>query len=420
MAGIFAFRGIYYNPELFSQLPYLVTPPYDIISPEEQEKYYNEHEYNFIRLELGKTFADDTSENNRYTRAKSYLNNWLSEGILVQEETPALYLLEEIFSWKEQSYTRKSIFASVQVEPYEKGVILPHENTLPKAKEDRLNLLRETRVNTSPIMALYDDSQNLAFSILKEKASLMFEFTDESGRLNKFYKVVDPEALLKAQSYFKDQKLFIADGHHRYDTALTYAREMEKKGINAYRVLMQLIPFTDPGLLVLPTHRIVLKAQNSPAEILEKILAYFTFVEVPLKEILNRFATLKERYVFGMCLKDKAYLLYLKENDPARVLPGLPEVIARLPVTVLHELILKPAGIGENETLSGEYLKYTRNAQDCLTEVVESKAPYSFLVPAPTAEDVANVALSGNKMPQKSTYFYPKPLSGLVIHPVHD
>ena len=420
MAFVFAFQGIYYNPEKFPNLTPLVTPPYDIISPEEQEKYYQLHENNFIRLELGKILPGDNSTANRYTRAKGYLESWLEKGVLVKETTPAIYLLEENFTWNGQSFKRQSIFTSVKVEPYEKGVILPHENTLPKAKEDRLNLLRETKVNTSPIMALFDDKQNTAFSTLKQRAILMFEFTDESGRLNRFYKITNPEIIQKVQDYFKSQKLFIADGHHRYDTALTYAREMEKRGINAYRILVQLIPFSDPGLLVLPTHRIVQKALISAAELLEKIQLFFIIEELPVNAIIDRFFELKEKYVYGMCLKDKAFLLRLKTNDPADLLPDLPEVISRLPVTVLHELVLKAAGIGEKETLSGEYLKYTRDAKDCTTEVVEGKAPYSFLVPAPTAEAVANVALLGNKMPQKSTYFYPKPLSGLVIHSVHD
>ncbi|HEU5367890.1 MAG TPA: DUF1015 domain-containing protein, partial [Ktedonobacterales bacterium] len=262
-----------------------MTPPYDVISPEAQAAYYARHPNNIIRLELGRDEPGDDTLNNRYTRAAAALADWRREGIMVQEARPTFYLYRQRFRVGSTDYWRTSLLARVRLEPWEASVVLPHEYTMPKPKGDRLKLMRACAANTSPIMTLYADADGSMQRFLEPfvQQSPQDAFTDDAGEDHTLLPITEADQIAQAQHFFSNRQLFIADGHHRYETALTYRdeqREMRKElhpEDAANFVLMSLIAFEDPGLVILPTHRLV---QGLPAErvlgLEERLSRYFT------------------------------------------------------------------------------------------------------------------------------------------------
>ncbi|MFZ5644587.1 MAG: DUF1015 domain-containing protein [Bacillota bacterium] len=442
MATIIGIKGLRYNPEAANNLADVVTPPYDVINAEAQDRYYNKHPYNIIRLEYGKTFSGDNEENNRYTRAADDYREWLKKRILLPEESPSLYLYEQEFTVDGVRRVRTGFICAVRLEPYEKGVVLPHEETLPKHKADRLALMRTCRANFSPIFGLYSDPEISVTELLKKYSSTPdSDFTDENGEAHRLWVIKDPDTIERVRSLMSDKKVFIADGHHRYETALNYKQERENQNPDhrddaAYNyVMMTLVNLYDPGLVVLPTHRLVKSVDaDRVSGLIENLTGNFTLSEFQpeiknknIKEFLSKLSELGNgfsgkglhRHSFGIYLGGKLYFATLtNEEDLASLMrPDKSPEWRGLDVSVLHSLIIeKHLGIDDDLRAKGDHITYTREEEGALEAVDRGDYQVAFFMNPTLVEEVTIVAANGEKMPQKSTFFYPKLITGLVIN----
>jgi uncharacterized protein (DUF1015 family) len=315
MATIIPFRGLRYNPDKVADISQVVTPPYDVIDDAAQARYYAQHPANVIRLELGLTYPQDTADNNRYSRANQYLEKWLEEEILIPEPQPSLYLYEQEYTVRGKRIIRTGLVGGLKVEPYESGTVLPHEETLSKPKADRLQLMRSTRSNFSSIFGLYSDPNQEVTQLLREETKgqpPIIDITDEAGEAHRIWIIQNSSVLEKITEMFREKHIYIADGHHRYETALEYAQEMQEQGQPGYDyVLTTLVNVFDPGLLVLPTHRLVRNLSDFNIEsILERLAVLFEVQEFgTLSDLPKLMTTLDEqrkRHVFGMVVDELA------------------------------------------------------------------------------------------------------------------
>jgi len=429
MANIIPFKGLRYNQEKISNLAAVVTPPYDIIDENAQARYYAEHPANIVRLELGLIFPQDTPDNNRYTRAIQYLEKWLQDEILISENKPALYVYQQEFNLKGTWRTRTGFICGLKVEPYETGNILPHEETLSKPKADRLQLIRATRSNFSSIFGLFSDEERtidrlLLDSIANREPSIAI--TDESNETHKIWVVEDEEVINQVVKKMANKPVYIADGHHRYETALEYAREMQEQGKPGYDYVMTtLVNLFDEGLLVLPTHRVVGNMPKFEAnKFMQQLHEQFEVQECGSKGNLNDFMSMlgkqrETKYCFGMYFDDNLYLLVLKNLEAAKQkLPAeKSDAWKELDVALLDYLILdNMLGIGKEQRLNQKNLVYSRDEHWVIEQVANNKYQIGFFLNPTQVEDIVKVAQTQDKMPQKSTYFYPKLITGLVIN----
>ena len=423
MALVKGFKGLRFNTAKSGDISTVVCPPYDIISEEQRLEYIKENEYNIIRLELPK--GDDP-----YNNAKTILDEWLEKGILTREESNAVYIYEEEFTAYGKQYKVKGCIVRVKIEEFEKGVILPHEFTLSKAKEDRFNLMKATNCNFSQIYALYSDEENKTISKLDKLSSGTpdIELTDSDGVIHRMWIVTNEEDVNAICGDFTDRKLFIADGHHRYETALNYrnyCREngLAKEGDAVDYQMMMLVNMEHPGLVVFPTHRIVRDlASFDKQEVLSACEEYFDITEYD--SINNIESVLTELYnnnekAFGMyCGEGKWTLLVLKTLDTMAVLlPNVSKASQGLDVSVLHTLILeKLMGIDAENMAKQINLTYVKQIDNAVKSVDNGTADCAFILNPTKISEICDVSSAGEKMPQKSTYFYPKLITGLVIN----
>ncbi len=432
MANVKPFKGLRYDTEKVGSLTNVTTPPYDIISPEEQENY-SKNEHSIIHLELGKTFDTDTENENRYTRANKALTEWMDEGVLKFEEKPAYYLYEEIFSLPDGSVkSLKGILSAVELVPFSEKIVLPHEETLSKAKADRFQLMDATHANFSPIYFLYMDEKKTVNKIIDEvsKTTPTETFKTDDGIIHNMWVISDTDTCEKIQAAFIDKQLFIADGHHRYETGLNFKARLEEKipdfdkthggnNIMAFAVEMD-----DPGLVVLPTHRMVKDLETFDKEdVLDKLSVNFNVTaytsENVAKDAEKHLDANKDVPSFVFCTgKNEFYLLTLKNEDAMKcALPEKSDAYRGLDVSVLHTLILDAIfGIDTVNMANQKNLVYTKYADEAVDSVASGKAQCSFLLNATKVRQIKDVSLLNEKMPQKSTYFYPKLITGLVIH----
>jgi len=447
MAEIKPFRGYRYSLKA-GPLSRLVTPPYDVIDEASQEEYYRRHPYNIIRLEYGKIYPGDTAEDNRYTRAAACFKAWREDKVLVPEEQPAFYFYEQEFTVRGRRAKRCGLICRVKLEPYEKGVVLPHEETLPRHKEDRLALLKACQANFSPIFGLYIDKERQVEEVLRRaltcdgQAGIRepdVEFEDEDGQVHRLWVITRPEVLKQVEELFVPQRIFIADGHHRYETALAYQRERrEQEGFPAGErpydyVMMTLVNLYDPGLVVLPTHRLVRNLRDLKENfLLEGLKEHFIVEPFPLAPNYSNFGEFLKKmeekgthgHAFGLYYgKGRLYLLTLREEGAlSSLMPeGHSPAWKELDVSVLHCLILERIlGIGGAERAEEKYLTYTREEEGALRAVDGGEYQLAFFLNPTRVEQVKLVAEAGEKMPQKSTYFYPKLITGLVINSLEE
>jgi len=434
MADVQPLRGIRYASDIIGDLAEVVTPPYDVISQEAQARYYARHPYNFIRLEFGQEEATDMTLNNRYTRATSTFAEWRRNGALRQEVTPCYYFYQQQFTHNSQTYTRTSLLARVRLEPWSAKVVLPHEHTMTKPKNDRLQLLRACVTNFSPLMSMYDDPQGRMRRLLSVYATdAEVQMTDEAHEEHRLQPITDPTHSGLIQNFFAERQLYIADGHHRYETALNYREEIremrhhldDEDAVNF--VLMALIDVDDPGLLVLPTHRLLFGLSPEAINALnsEQLAQYFTVRN------LNRAATSdamlaelsqvgEEQPSLVVSTKERNWLLMLNEQGKKQMLAsGHSAAWNDLDVAVAHTLILEALlGIHAEEVTSGTYVRYTRDAGQALEAVHSGNAQGALLLNATRVRQICEVAQADDRMPQKSTYYYPKLISGLVMNPL--
>ena len=434
MADVQPLRGIRYASDLISNLAEVVTPPYDVISQEAQASYYARHPYNFTRLEFGQEEATDTTLNNRYTRAAATFAEWRRNGVLRQEATPCYYFYQQRFTHNSQMHTRTSLLARVRLEPWSAKVVLPHEHTMTKPKTDRLQLLRACATNFSPVMSMYNDPQGRIRRLLSAyAANAEVQITDEVHEEHRLQPITDATHIGLIQNFFAERQLYIADGHHRYETALNYREEIreirhhldDEDAVNF--VLMALIDVDDPGLLVLPTHRLLFGLGSDAINALnsEQLAQYFTVRN--LERAATSDAMLTELRQVGeeqpslvVSTKEHNWLLLLNELGKKHMLEsGHSAAWNDLDVAVAHTLILEALlGIHTEDVMSGTYVGYTRDAELALQAVQNGDARGALLLNATRVRQICEVAQANDRMPQKSTYYYPKLISGLVMNPL--
>jgi len=429
VATIIPFKGIRYNSAKVD-INEAVTPPYDVIDPSGQDYFYNLNPYNVIRLELGKTGQDDDHINNRYTRAARYLKEWLESGILVHDPQPSLYLYEQEFEARGEKKVRSGFIAGVQANDYSKGEVLPHEETLPKHKADRLSLMKATRANFSPIFGLYADREHViekAMAAARGDRKPDLEATDGSGVVNRLWVISDEQTVKTVVQRMASEKVFIADGHHRYETAVSFGKEMAAQGKQGFDYLMVcLVNLYNEGLVVFPTHRVVKNAPGLNVKgLLEGLAEDFSIQEFPsdisLPEFIERLETEgQEVPSFGLYTGQKRYyLLKLLDTDQMGRIPmeGRSTAWRKLDVSILHTLILeKRLGIGSQQRADESNLAYVRDEEKAKEAVDTGSAQLVFYMNSTKVEEVTDIAAGGEKMPQKSTFFYPKVITGLVLN----
>jgi uncharacterized protein (DUF1015 family) len=434
MADVQLLRAIRYASEVVGDLAQVVTPPYDVISEEAQARYYARSPYNSIRLELGMDEPGDTMLNNRYTRAASTYAEWRASSILQQDAVPSYYMYQQIFTHNGQTYTRTSLLARVRLESWSARVVLPHEHTMAKPKDDRLQLLRACATNFSPIMSLFDDPQGRIRRLLNlYAANPEVQITDEANEEHRLNPITDEKQIELLQNFFSERHLYIADGHHRYETALNYREEVRETRRQldprdaANFVLMALTDVDDPGLLVLPTYRLLFGLSRDALSLLtsQQLTQYFTVYELGAienaqKTLLRLAQVDATRPSFVITTTAQSWLLSLNDAGRARMAEsGHSDAWNELDVAVAHTLVLESLlGLRREDITAGSHIRYTRDAQQALEAVRKGEAQAALLLNATRVRQVCNVAKANDRMPQKSTYFYPKLITGLVLNPV--
>lgn len=423
MATIRPFRGLRYGGSA-GPLGDLVAPPYDVLSAEERDAFAAKSPHNVVHLTLPEQKSDDRSKFVKYARSAAALQRWRDEGALELEPKPAFYRYTQEFDvpGTNRRAKRLSLIATIKVEPYDKGVVLPHEQTFPKHKEDRLRILEATRSHLECIYGLFEDDDQAVFKMIQAAPGAVVEdVTTEDGVHHLVERIDDPAWTKRIAEAVEPKKVWIADGHHRYETACTF-REMagEKSGVVAEDfMMMALSSISDPGLELLPTHRILDNVTLDSDEIRAKLEAAFphrTLANTDLVAELDRLGKSGQR-AFGVAFPDGQGIV-LHFDDPSAFAdssPGESARLSELDVTILHRRIFDRI-LG----LQGlDFFSYTRDPHEAL-DAVEHGAKASFLMNPPTVDDMRQIALGGEKMPQKSTYYYPKILSGLVLWSLND
>jgi len=439
MAEVLPFRGILYNTQKIRDLSDVVTPPYDVISKPEQHDFYERHPQNIIRLILGKTTENDTVNNNYYTRASDFLKNWFSENILEQDTTPAFYLTSMDFSLENKIFTRYGIIALVALEPFKNGVIVPHESTFSNVKTERFGLMKSCHANFSPIFSLYSDSKNIIIDKLKGlalKQTPVIEFADYDGHRHRMWRITDLDSCRYVSNAMQEKRLFIADGHHRYETALDYRDWISSsnpdfnKDHPANYVMMYLNSMEDTGLVILPAHRMVKGLKSSIiTSFINNAEDYFDILTIPFMdsdferaraEFISILKSNASKNIIGVLMKGSMefYLLTLKSGVMERMFSNeLPEALRNLDVTVLTHLIFIEIFGFDNSNLDDEsIITYSSSEKQAIEAAVSGKCDISFILNPTKIEQVRDIANKGLIMPRKSTYFYPKVITGLVMN----
>ncbi len=443
MAEVFPFRAFRYNP---SRAPFdrVLTQPYDKISPEMQERYYAADPHNLIAVEKGRAYPSDTPQNSVYTRAAAAIEDWIRNQVLVQDPAPSFYAYTQEYTvpGAEERRTRRGFIGAGKLEEYSAGVVFRHEHTLSGPKADRLELLRHTKMHTGQLFMLYTDAEKRVDAILAEAGSAApaTEMRDEYGVLHRLWVIAEPERVAAIQEAMEEQKLVIADGHHRYETALNYRNE-RRAGAGkidpeaAYeRAMMTFINTRSEGLMILPGHRVAAHVHDfSWSGVRRYLEPWFAAEEYPFsgsgerseakKKFLAKLTSAREKRAIGVYPapdghKRAFYVLTLREGvNLALLLPNVSPLQRELDVVLLHEGILEPAlGITPQAVTAEANLTYEREAIAALDAVDSGRAQISFLLNPCDVEQVMEIATAGEVMPQKSTDFYPKLMSGITMY----
>jgi len=419
MAKIEPFLGIHYNPDIVSDISKVVCPPYDVISPKEQEDFYQGHSYNIIRLILGKDLAGDSENENKYTRAAAYVEEWLRRNVLTQDAEPAVYFYEQVFQVGGQEKKRWGFIGLMRLDEEGKDrTVHPHEHTHTAPKEDRLRLIKKVEANLSPVFTIYSDPKDEVLAIFKaalRSEKPLFDLTDGAGIKNRLFRLTDKDLINKIKDLFADKDLFIADGHHRYEVARQfrdYKRATDSLNFKeSYNYIMSFFtPLEDSGLCILPTHRLIKNVNFTPQD----LGSCFSVKEMPglnelTAEMQNR---IDEIGVFGLYRDKKFYLLRLEEKRECnKFIQEGPKEYKNLDVVILHKVIFD-----NFLKIQLPQINYEVDLGSAVLKVDSGEFSALFMLNPTKVEQIRSIALSGEVMPQKSTYFYPKLLSGLLIH----
>ncbi|MFL5242326.1 MAG: DUF1015 domain-containing protein [Gemmataceae bacterium] len=433
MADIRAFRAFRYDLGRVGALSDVVAPPYDVIDSSLQQALYERSPFNVIRLELNKELPTDNQTENRYSRAARFLREWQTDGALNQDSARSLYVYHQELEVEGQKHIRKGFFARVRLEPFGQGKIFPHEETMAGPKADRLKLLEATGMNLSPVFGLYPDAGNAVQAQLDSliARSLPLEATDHLGVVSRLWPVTDQHVVSNIIGLMGPRPIFIADGHHRYETGLRYLEKRKAAGEVANDeaapnfILMMLVAMSDPGLLILPTHRLVSGLSGLSAERLQGLLAPYFDVQLHGQDLDASRTTWESlqsdggQNVLGFgTLKDGKWLsARLKSSGPmARLAAAHSPAWRGLAVSILHVLVL--GELLAKESGYQPHCQYVHLLGEVVSGLADKKCDLAVLVPPTTMSHVEEIAGRLEKMPPKSTYFYPKLLSGLVFNSV--
>ncbi len=438
MADIAPFKGILYNAKQIGNIADVVTPPYDVITESGREAFYRRHPHNAIRLDKNKPEPTDTEIHNVHTRAAACFRDWQNKNILVRDAEPALYLTSVRFRANGRENTRLGLIARVRLEPFEKGIILPHEKTFSKVKTDRLALIKSCHANFSQVFSVFADTGGV-LNMLKEtvvNTVPMFSFDDDNGHHHLMWRITNPQVHAYVKQALTDCRLYIADGHHRYETALNYRKWRQQqdpeidKDHPAGFIMMYLADMNDPGLIILPSHRLVSAIPASVQQgFIRQAASWFDIASFPfdpapsescLEVLEDAMQTMPHEHKFGVFIKDLShfYVLSLKPGIMASVLERhVPAPLLELDVTILTHLILfKLLGLDEALLDNEQKIAFTSRKIDAVTAVSQGKCDMSFILNPTTNAQVRMIAENGLVMPRKSTYYYPKALTGLVMN----
>jgi uncharacterized protein (DUF1015 family) len=431
MAEIIPFKALHYDLHQL-KLEDVLTQPYDKITPEMQAKYYERSPHNLVRIILGKSGETDTDTFNVYTRAAEYLHDWRSAGILKQDSEPGIYAYSQTFTvpGTRDLIERRGLIALGRLHDYSDGIVFRHEQTLSKPRADRLNLLRATRAHFGQIFMLYSDPEGQVAKLLQAKTEEDTEISllDEYETLHRVWPIHDPALIQAVQQHMRDKKLLIADGHHRYETALAYRNERRSQlgtaDPNAAHefVMMTMVPMESRGLVILPTHRIVHGLMDFDRErMLEAASQFFDIERIDVRTESRSATTLlgeagQNGTSFVAVTRQGPYLMHAKKNAVYDALGQVSTQQRELDVVQLHRIMLERVlGISEEAIRNQQHVKYEREAAEAISWVRQG-ANVAFLMNPAKIEQVRDIAFAGDVLPQKSTDFYPKLLSGLTIY----
>ena len=432
MVEIAPFKGIIYNNKNIKKLEDVMSPPYDIISEDMQNELYNKNEYNFVKLILGKISTNDSSKNNRYTRAKQLFNTWQQQEILIPSKVPAIYPYTIDYTFNNIKKQMSGFFVILKLDPEYKSV-KAHEKTLAKPKEDRLNLMRSCNANLEPIQLMYiDQNDSIRKTIHAALSKPLFKVKGYDGFTHQLWQLDDQKILKTIIDDLKKKILFIADGHHRYQTSINYAREKKeqtgKKDPNApfNYIMVVLCNMFDPGLSILPTHRLISMSNVKLDDLMKKLEKYFIIEKKFIKEKKKDYQnigkkimddiTTQSNHKFALYANDMYYLFTLKDEQVMdTIATDHSKTWRTLDVSILHKLILEQF-LGINDKNLEQHVKYTRVDAEAIQLVDEGKYNFSFFINATKIDQLKAIAEANEHMPQKSTYFLPKMLSGLVMY----
>jgi uncharacterized protein (DUF1015 family) len=437
MPEIRPFRGIRYNQKVIKNLSSVICPPYDIISAQQQNELYKLSPYNFVRIEYNRELPQDTAQDNRYTRSAANLSQWLEAAILQADSIPAIYFHRHHFVCDRRQRYRDNLLACVRLEEWEKRKIRPHENIIPRAKSDRLSMLYACQANTSPILAMYDDPDKIVASLLKEQSKNrpLIDIVDVYGERHQVWPITLPQVIAQIRQQMSGEPFYIADGHHRYDSALTYKREITSQltsnnGEEGYNfVMMSLVDFTDPGLVILPPHRLI-RGISKPllSGLKNQLQAFFDIATYPIDSpdiwriVDSRLIGITPHTdrvslaVFGL---EADTLLILTLRDSRAVSQFMPQfhsdLYKKLDVSLVDHVILENflAFDKDKEEIT---LAYCYDRAEAVNLVRDQQYQLVFILNPVQPELIKNIADIGDRMPRKSTYFYPKSPAGLVFY----
>lgn len=420
MAEIIPFKGILYNPQKVDASS-TMAPPYDIVTHDLKDALYSRSPHNIIRIDFGRDSDEDNENENRYTRAAKFLSDWLEEDVLLHDAEPAFYCYQVVYDLNGVTKKTRGFLCAVKVEELGSGRVHPHEMTYSKPKSDRLNILRHCSANTSPIFSLYSSEEKLASSILEKIVTEkpFIEARDEDGSTHQLWRISDSSSIDTIKKEMSDKDVFIADGHHRYETALAFKKEMEEKGLSKTGqesfnyTLMFLSNMEDEGLTLLPTHRMV--EVDSEINIRETLGKYFDVQKIssegmPVTEARQRMFEMmgKKAHTLGMYLTNSGTYYALSYNGTGIDI-DLPECLKKLDVSVLHKVVFE-------KLLNIEHYEYEMDPEVAVERANKGSFEAVFFLNPTKIHDVKDVASTGHRMPPKSTYFYPKLLTGMVMY----
>jgi uncharacterized protein (DUF1015 family) len=441
MPRIIPFRGILYDPKKVPDLKAVITPPHDVISETEQQEFYKRHPQNMIRLVLGKVYPDDTEHDNRYSRAAKSFRSWLDEGVLRQDKEPALYVTEIDYRMGGEVRTRLGFIALVELERFEEGGILPHEKTFSATNADRLKLIEASRANFGPIFSLFSDPDNEILGSLRAAVESLrpdLDFEDLQGYRHRLWRITGQQIHKEIGQRLAGRLLYIADGHHRYESALNYRnRIMSQQPLldaNDPRnfVMMYLTSMHDSGLAIRPAHRVLCDAGKAPIEAFaHRARAYFDIETLDFdslshkqieKAFLSKVRTGADSAIIGAALRDYKgfYVLRLKKGIMDHLFGGeIPIPLRKLDVTVVTKLVLQEIlGLNGAALDDERRVLYTSREDKALNAVHTGKCAIALILNPTRLDQVQEVSDAGLIMPRKSTYFYPKVMTGLVINKI--